>query len=165
MSDHALAQEVIPANELACTSDLAARLQAKIIRDNPTGIMRRDAHPKMHGVVKAEFIIEPDLPAELQVGVFAEARTYQAWIRFSNQDSIIQPDKARDIRGMAIKLMGVSGDKLLEAERDAQTQDFVLISTNVFVTRDVAEFDALIKAMTGSVLAKILFFSTRWRVI
>lgn len=165
MSDNPLAQEVIPADEVACTRDLAARLQAKIIHDNPTGIMRRDAHPKMHGVVKAEFIVESGLPPELQVGIFAQPHTYQAWIRFSNQDGIIQPDKARDIRGMAIKLMGVPGDKLLEAERDAQTQDFILISTNVFVTRDVAEFDALIKAMTGSLLAKILFFGTHWRVI
>lgn len=160
-----LAQEIIPADEIACTRDLAARLQAKIVHDNPTGIMRRDAHPKMHGVVKAEFIVEPNLPPELQIGVFSQPHTYQAWIRFSNQDGIIQSDQKRDIRGMAIKLMGVPGDKLLEAECDEQTQDFIVISTNVFVTRNVAEFDALIKAMTGSLLAKILFFGTHWRVI
>lgn len=160
-----LAQEHIPANETACTRDLAARLQAKIVHDNQTGIMRRDAHPKMHGVVKAEFIVEPDLPHELRVGLFAEPKTYRAWIRFSNQDAIIQDDHKRDIRGMAIKLMGVPGEKLLEAERDEQTQDFIVISTNVFVTRDVAEFDALIKAMTGSLLQKICFFGTHWRVV
>ena len=162
---NSLAQEIIPADEIACTRDLAARLQAKIIHDNPTGIMRRDAHPKMHGVVKAEFIVEPNLPPELQIGIFGEARTYQAWIRFSNQDGIIQSDRKRDIRGMAIKLMGVEGDKLLEGERDAQTQDFIVISTNVFVTRDVAQFDGLIKAMTGSTWAKISYFGTHWRVI
>lgn len=165
MSKNALAQEIIPAHEIEDTRDLAARLQAKIIRDNPAGIMRRDAHPKMHGLVKAEFTIEPDLPPELQVGIFKEARTYQAWIRFSNQDGTIQPDTSRDIRGMAIKLMGVAGDKLLEAERDAQTQDFIVITTNVFVTKDVAEFDGLIKAMTGSIWAKISYFATHWRVI
>lgn len=165
MSDNTLAQETIPAGEAQYTADLAARLKAKIIRDNPTGIMRRDAHPKMHGVVKAEFSVEADLPAELRVGIFAEARTYQAWIRFSNQDGTIQADKARDIRGMAIKLMGVPGDKLLESERHEQTQDFIVISTNVFVTKNVEEFDALIKAMTGSILSKIFFFATHWRVI
>jgi catalase len=165
MSDNTLAQETIPAGEAQYTADLAARLKAKIIRDNPTGIMRRDAHPKMHGVVKAEFSVEADLPAELRVGIFAEARTYQAWIRFSNQDGTIQADKARDIRGMAIKLMDVPGDKLLESERHEQTQDFIVISTNVFVTKNVEEFDALIKAMTGSILSKILFFATHWRVI
>ncbi|MBF8179611.1 MAG: catalase family protein [Burkholderiaceae bacterium] len=165
MSDNTLAQETIPAGEAQYTADLAARLKAKIIRDNPTGIMRRDAHPKMHGVVKAEFTVEADLPAELRVGIFAEARTYQAWIRYSNQDGTIQADKARDIRGMAIKLMGVPGDKLLESERHEQTQDFIVISTNVFVTKNVEEFDALIKAMTGSILSKIFFFATHWRVI
>lgn len=165
MLDNTLAQETIPAGEKQYIEDLSARLKAKIIRDNPTGIMRRDAHPKMHGVVKAEFTVENDLPAELRVGIFAEARTYQAWIRFSNQDGTIQPDKARDIRGMAIKLMGVPGEKLLDAERNEQTQDFIVISTNVFVTKNVEEFDALIKAMTGSIFAKIFFFATHWRVI
>lgn len=160
-----LAQERIPADETESTRDLTARLQAKIVHDNRTGIMRRDAHPKMHGVVKAELTVEPNLPPELQIGIFAEPKTYRAWIRFSNQDAIIQDDRKRDIRGMAIKLMGVPGEKLLEAQRDEQTQDFIVISTNVFVTRNVAEFDALIKAMTGSLLAKILFFGTHWRVI
>lgn len=165
MPNNILAQETIPPGEKQYTEDLAARLKAKIIRDNPSGIMRRDAHPKMHGVVKAEFTVEPELPPELRIGIFAEARTYQAWIRFSNQDGTIQADKARDIRGMAIKLMGVPGDKLLDSERHEQTQDFIVISTNVFVTKDVQEFDALIKAMTGSILSKIFFFATHWRVI
>jgi len=155
-----LAQEDIPPGEAIYIEDLAARLKAKIIKDNPTGIMRRDAHPKMHGVVKAEFIVEPNLPEELRVGVFAEPKTYPAWIRFSNQNGTIQPDIKPDIRGMAIKLMGVSGEKLLEDERDAQTQDFIVISTNVFVTRDVKQFDDLIKAMTSNFLA-IAWFSSR----
>ena len=164
MTTKQLAQETIPPGEAQFTDDLAARLKAKIIRDNPTGIMRRDAHPKMHGVVKAEFIIEPNLPPELRVGVFKEPKTYQAWVRFSNQDGSINADSGGDIRGMAIKLMGVPGLKVLEPEQDEQTQDFIVISTNVFVTKDVEEFDDLIKCMTGSIFAKIWFFLTHWRV-
>lgn len=164
MTNLQLAQETIPADESHFTEDLAARLKAKIIKDNPSGIMRRDAHPKMHGAVKAEFIVEPDLPEELRVGVFQEATTYRAWIRFSNQDGTINPDKNGDIRGMAIKLMEVPGEKVLEPEKDAQTHDFILISTNRFVTKDVQEFDELIKALTGSVLAKVWFFLAHWRV-
>jgi hypothetical protein len=164
MSSLKLAQEIIPPGESQFTEDLAARLKAKIIRDNPSGIMRRDAHPKMHGVVKAEFIIEPNLPAELRVGVFKEPETFQAWVRFSNQDGSINADNGGDIRGMAIKLMGVSGEKILEQEKSEQTQDFIVISTNVFVAKDVEEFDDLIKSMTGSLFAKIWFFLTHWRV-
>lgn len=160
-----LATESIPPGEADRIHDLATRLQEKIIRENTDGIMRRDAHPKMHGVVRAEFTVETDLPPELRVGLFAEPRTYQAWIRFSNQSPSRGPDIERDIRGMAIKLMGVPGEKLLEKQKHEQTQDFILISTNVFVTRDVAQFDDLIKAMTGSLWAKIWFFGLHWRVI
>lgn len=165
MSKKRVAQEYPPPGEEACINDLAQRLKAKIIKDNPTGIMRRDAHPKMHGVVKAEFIIEPNLPEQMQIGLFKEPKTYQAWIRFSNQDGSINQDINRDIRGMAIKLMGVTGKKLQEFEEDEQTQDFILISTNVFVTKNVEEFDNLIKALTGSIFQKVGFFSTHWRVV
>ena len=85
------AQEDPPAGEEAFIRDLADRLKAKIIKENPTGIMRRDAHPKMHGVVKAEFIVEQDLPEALRVGIFKEPKTYLAWIRFSNQNGGIRP--------------------------------------------------------------------------
>ena len=104
-------QEIIPWGEIHYIEDLLERLKAKIIADNAGGIMRRDAHAKMHGVVKAEFIIEPNLPEELQIGLFKEAKTYPAWIRFSNQSGSLSPDIERDIRGMAIKLMGVAGRK------------------------------------------------------
>ncbi len=165
MSENNLAQENQPNGEEAIIQDLAERLKAKIIEDNQSGIMRRDAHPKMHGVVKAEFTVEPNLPESMRVGIFSEAKTYQAWIRFSNQSGTISPDIDRDIRGMAIKLMGVPGKKLQENEEDELTQDFILISTNVFVTKDVEEFNGLIKVLTGSILSKIRFFSTHWRVI
>jgi len=164
MSKLQLAQESVPAGEAAFIADLATRLKAKIIQDNPTGIMRRDAHPKMHGVVKAEFIVEPNLPQALRVGVFKEPKTYQAWIRFSNQNGTIKPDTGGDIRGMAIKLMGVPGEKVLPEEKDEQTQDFIVISTPVFVTKDVEEFDGLIKGMTSHIFAMLWFFLTHWRV-
>ncbi|HXA48609.1 MAG TPA: catalase family protein [Burkholderiaceae bacterium] len=164
MSQKQIAIEYPPAGEAEYTRDLAARLQAKITKDYPTGTMRRDAHPKMHGVVKAEFVIEPDLPEDLRVGIFREARTYQAWIRFSNQNATMQADIKNDIRGMAIKLMGVPGQKLLEQEEDEQTQDFIVISTNIFVTKDVREFDGMVKAMTSGFLPMAWFFLTRWRV-
>lgn len=45
MSNKTFAQVIIPASEIDDTRDLAARLQAKIIRDNPSGIMRRGNPP------------------------------------------------------------------------------------------------------------------------
>jgi hypothetical protein len=38
----------------------------------------RDAHPKAHGCVVAEFRVEDDLPQYLAQGVFTPGRTYPA---------------------------------------------------------------------------------------
>lgn len=160
-----LAQEVIPPDEAKCTENLAARLKAKVTKENPPGPMGRDAHPKMHGLVKAEFIVEPDLPPELRVGLFREPKTFQAWIRFSNQNAAIKPDREPDIRGMALKVMGVPGEKILEDERNEQTQDFLLISASAFVTKDVKQFDDLVIALTGGTFATFWFFLTHWGVL
>jgi hypothetical protein len=53
MTTAQLAQENPPANEATYIRDLEQRLQAKITQDNAGGLMRCDAHPKMHGLVKA----------------------------------------------------------------------------------------------------------------
>ena len=68
------ASEKIPQDEKQHIEDLRQRLSAKIQREYQKGVMRRDAHPKTHGVVRAYFIVEPDLPPELRVGLFARAR-------------------------------------------------------------------------------------------
>ena len=147
--------ERIPPGEAQCTNDLGARLKAKIIRDNAGGMMRRDAHPKMHGLVQATFTVEPGLPGDLAVGLFSAPKRYQAWVRLSNQDGAIRPDIKGDIRGLAIKLMGVPGAKLLSGEKDAQTHDFVTISTDVFVAKDVAEFDGVLPASVRDPLTAV----------
>jgi catalase len=108
---------------------------------------RRDAHAKAHGCVTAEFTVRDDLPEELRTGVFIPGHTYRAWIRFSNGNAAVLPDDKPDARGMAIKLMGVDGPKLLTSadEKDAKTQDFLMINYPVFFNRDVAEYEELIR--------------------
>jgi len=155
--------EVVPPEEAEYTEKLKVLLLDKVSRDYPTGLTRRDAHAKHHGCVKARFEVAAELPEDLRVGLFSEPRSYDAWIRFSNQDGVPRPDYEKDIRGMAIKLLGVEGDKILEDERQAQTQDFVLISHNAFVTRDVAEFHDLIRAMTRGFFGLGWFFFNPFR--
>ena len=59
---------------------------------------------------------------------------------------------------MAIKLLDVSGEKLLEHEQHAETQDFVLIDHPVFFARNVAEMLPLMRdfrrLMTGGPLER-----------
>ena len=154
----ALGEEYEPPGEQQHIDSLIRRLRAKMERDYAGGRVLRDAHPKMHGCVRGEFSIEPRLPEDLRVGIFAEQRTYLAWIRFSNASGTVALDSNRDIRGAAIKLMSVPGPKLHADGADDATHDFILISEDRFVTKDVAEFDGLVGALTGGPLRMVWFF-------
>jgi len=145
--------EAPPPDEQLHIDNLIDTLRNKMKRDYVEGKTLRDAHPKMHGCVRALFKIEPNLDAGLSVGLFAEEKNYKAWVRFSNQEGNVSPDARRDIRGAAIKLLEVPGSKLIDGEEDCLTHDLILISHDAFVTKDVAEFDGLIQAVVrGRVL-------------
>ena len=136
---------------------IAESFKSDIERTYKPGAMRRDAHPKTVGCLKAEFKVEPHLPEQLRVGVFKEPRTYPAYIRLSNSSTTIQADIRRDVRGMAIKLLGVAGAKLLENESHETTQDFLVVSIPRFINQNVVDFYELSQAVSGGRL-KILRF-------
>lgn len=109
---------------------------------------RRDAHAKAHGCLVARFAVRDDLPEELRTGVFVPGREYKAWVRFSNGNAKLQPDHTKDARGMAIKLMGVGGEKLLPSPPGGpplETQDFLMINHPVFFNRNVEEYEGFIR--------------------
>jgi Dyp-type peroxidase family len=127
------------------------------LRRNYTGSQTlRDAHPKMHGCVKARFIVEDDLDDDLRVGLFAKPHPYQAWLRFSNASNQTQADVKSDLRGAALKLMGVTGAKLLDGEEHCSTHDFVLVSHDAFFAKDVEEFAAFARALAEGEAASFL---------
>ncbi len=137
--------EVIWPNEEALTARIVAMVQ-KTIRDRHFSDGRpaqRDVHLKAHGCVRAEFRVEAKLPPKLAQGVFVPGAVYGAWIRFSNGTGN-RPDRRGDARGMAIKLVGVPGEKILATEKDAGTQDFLLINNPTFFADDPARYAAFI---------------------
>lgn len=108
----------------------------------------RDAHPKTHALVKAEFIVPDDLPPALQHGVFKKPHTYDALIRFSAGGIKVQSDEIPQANGMAIKLIGVEGDKILPNEKDAKTQDFVMINNfPSFFVRNLKDYQSVHEAL------------------
>ena len=108
-------------------------------KDTPNQPYHRDVHAKAHGCLKATFSV-PELPANLQYGVFKEPKEYQAWIRYSSGDTRPQADDIKDARGMAIKIMNVDGESLLTDPQDAGSQDFVMINNDVFFIPTVKEY-------------------------
>ena len=131
--------EIVPPGEAAALKIVADALTVKVRAAARSGQAPRDAHPKSHGCVKAEFKVLEALPEPFAVGLFAAPKTYQAYIRFSNGSTTPQPDSASDVRGMAIKVMGVAGSR-------STTQDFLLINGPAFFVRSAADYIAFTTA-------------------
>src|SRR5258708_3290500 len=74
------AGEVAPPGEADAVRIIAQAIEVRVRAAAKTGPARRDAHPKAHGCVKAEFRVLGDLAPALRVGVFASPRTFEAWI-------------------------------------------------------------------------------------
>jgi hypothetical protein len=99
------------------------------------GGMERGGNTKTHGICRGEFIVHDNLPEQFRRGIYARPQTFRAWVRFSGPGPYITPD-IDDVGFMSIsiKLMGVSGPKLMEEEKN--TLDMFGVSTPTFVTDD-----------------------------
>jgi hypothetical protein len=159
---------VVPEGEVLDTARVVAETVALIDRAHVEGRpFTRSAFAKAHACVRATVDV-PDLEPRLRHGLFARRGGYQAWIRFSNGDARVASDQRRDAHGLALKVMGVAGDKLLESERGADTQDFLLSDSPRFPVANVREYAELVESMArGSRFAYFLDGSLlpwRWRV-
>ena len=151
-------EHYIPGEREAMES-LEKTMEHKMSKETaPNSKMTRDAHPKQIALLKAEFVIESNLPDSLSHGLFSVPRSYPCWVRFSNQNSPKKPDIKKDIRGVAIKLMGVAGEKILTEEKEASTQDFIMISTSYFVTKNIVDFSKLMKSLVSGSVKLFSFF-------
>jgi hypothetical protein len=150
-------REYIQDDETTIIAEMVREMEAQMERmygnDHK---MLRQIHTKMHGCVKAEFTIAEDLPPELRTGIFNKKGSYPAWIRFSNSSTVPKPDAKKDIRGIAIKLMDVPGEKLLYEKRHLKTQDFLLMSSETFFSKNLEQFRATLRSVTSKNKLKIL---------
>jgi hypothetical protein len=102
------------------------------------GGAQRFGNTKTFGVLRADFTVLDGLPANVARGLFAVPASYPAWVRFSGPGPYAPPD-IEDFGqcSVAIKVMGVPGEKLMADER--QTQDLIMVSPASFVTRNIVE--------------------------
>lgn len=129
---------------------------------------RRLVHPKAHGCVQARFVVNRDLPRRFAHGVLQPGAQYDTIVRFSNGAMSDKPDSVPDVRGMALKLLGVAGAKVLAPDEpgyEAHTQDFLLITSPVFLLdspRAYHEFMTAIAASEQSVWPMFKFVFNSW---
>jgi catalase len=134
-------QEVIPAGE-AQEIALAAKQAEDIVTGLKTTYAARGVHAKGHACVKATVDVISNIPSQLQYGVFAKRNArYKAWIRFSNSGSNMAnaDDRAKDARGMAIKLLN-AGKNL----NGGTTQEFIAHNSPAFFVTSVADYNQFV---------------------
>ncbi|MGL5614732.1 MAG: hypothetical protein ACRDD2_00645 [Sarcina sp.] len=125
-------------------NSLISILKNDMENDYLKGVTKRDAHPKTLGLLRAEFKVMDGLAEELKVGIFKEPRTYSSFIRVSSSSPKVEGDDKKDARGFAIKLINVKGEKVLPDEQ--YTQDFILLSNEVFPFKTLKSFHDLVYA-------------------
>lgn len=158
--DPELGEHLYP-DEQALADEIGKVIEQSLRGEYSTGAILRDAHPKAHGCVKAEFRVSDRLPEKLSHGVFVPGSTYPAWIRFSNGSrDATRADIKGDPRGMAIKLTGLTGESLLSENDGAgqrATQDFILMSHPVFFANDPRRYLSVVtRATSDSAASKLL---------
>jgi hypothetical protein len=138
--------EEVPPGEEQAINDMIEELKRELTsRYDPPAVTRRDAHPKHHGLARAQFRVDPSCPVELRHGVFARpGRSYAAEIRFSNGNPVVSHDLTLDVRGAGIKLD--TDDRSLLGDLG---QDFLLATGETFFGRDAVDFKDFPKASTN----------------
>jgi hypothetical protein len=150
---------------------IAAQDSPYLKREKPAAIFRRDAHSKGHGCVRASFHVRDDLPKEVNnVGVFQSGKEYKTWIRYSSGNGMLQSDEEKDARGMAIKLMDVPGEKLLNSThgREDEVQDFLMINFPQFFLDNLEDYKLFAKLQADGnefdyFMPGLNLFKWRWR--
>jgi hypothetical protein len=127
-------------DEVKTTAEMIDALHgvAQTMADH-TGHAMRAVHAKNHGLLRGELRVHPSLPPQLAQGLFARLASYPVLIRLSTPPAEELPDNVSLPRGMALKVMGVHGERLPGSEADT-TQDFVMINGPTFGRPDAKHF-------------------------
>ena len=121
-------KEVIPPGEKEHHERLAQQLgalQQTLAKKAKAG---RALHYKGNVVARARFEVLAGFPEALRVGLFSAPKTFDAVVRFSNGAAGAQHDRKPDVRGIAVKVLGVEGKKCIPGFEHS-TQDFLAILT------------------------------------
>ena len=123
------------------------KIQTKVLEDS--GHAMRGVHAKCHGIVIGELHVLGGLPPTLAQGLFAVPGSYPVVMRFSTIPGDVLDDRISVPRGLAIKVVGVPGKRVLDSEGDV-TQDFVFGNGQSFAKPHPKQFLSTLKLLAGT---------------
>lgn len=127
--------------------DALLKISETVHRDE--GHAYRSVHAKSHGLLQGELEVLPGLPEVFAQGVFLRPQRYPVVMRFSSTPGDLLEDTVSTPRGLAIKLIGVEGERLPGSE-EAVTQDFVMVNGPVFSTSTAKQFAKSLKLLAST---------------
>lgn len=126
---------------LATVLEGVERYVAGSVTTEKVGRAVRFAHAKGYGLVKGEFEILSELPAEYAQGIYATPGTHDALVRFSNGSAHLGADAVLPgATGLAVKIFDIAGPTLLEDEPHSRTFDYNTINAPVFFCNTAAHY-------------------------
>jgi hypothetical protein len=135
------------ADEAKTTEALIATLRyvnEKTFADGGHAI--RSVHAKTHGILQGYLEVDAGLTHDLAQGLFAKPGRYPVVMRFSTIPGDILDDSVSTPRALAIKVIGVEGERLEGSEGDV-TQDFVLNNGPAFGAPNPKRFLARLRLL------------------
>jgi hypothetical protein len=129
----------------------------------------RDTHAKTHGSVKATLDIfdidEEAIKSELskrasltaaqlnaisiKQGLLAKPKQYPVWLRFANGRTKVANDYVSDTRSMAVKIIGVEGERLAQSH-ESKTQDIITQNAEIFFIKTIRDYYGFFSAVVES---------------
>jgi hypothetical protein len=109
----------------------------------------RALHRKQITAAQGRLQVLSDVPEFARHGLFQKPGDFEVWVRLSNGGMDRAPDAMPDIRGFAMRVLGVTGDSAL-GNGPAVSQDFTLINQPQFAFPRSDEFvDFVVAAAAG----------------
>lgn len=139
---------------------------------------KRDTHAKTHAAVQGTLEIfdfdEPAIKQELskrtslteeqlrsislKQGLFAKPKQYPVWLRFASGAFSVKNDYEGDTRSMAVKVIGVEGERLPQSH-ELKTHDIIVHNTELFFVRTIKDFHGFFSAVYRAKLSPVFKLS------
>jgi hypothetical protein len=142
--EHLETDEADTARELR---DTMQKIREKTFADG--GHALRSVHAKSHGILEGVLEVADDLHPVLAQGLFAQPGRYPVVMRLSTIPGDLLDDSVSTPRGLAIKVIGVDGERLPESEGEV-TQNFVLVNGPAFAVPNAKAFLGNLKLLAST---------------
>jgi hypothetical protein len=114
-----------------------------------SGHATRAVHAKSHGLLQGELRVLDGLAPAYAQGIFARPAGWPVVLRLSTTPGDVLDDKVSTPRGLALKVIGVEGERVDGSEADT-TQDFVLVNGPAFLAPTGKKFLGSVKLLAAT---------------